>query len=96
MSDNNTVVEKVQTKKRRTSDVPKVSVALKRLWKLEGQGMSLKAFARSKKGEALVKRWFENRKGLHDAKRSDKNGSMARLCAEATKNARRARASKKK
>ncbi len=80
-----------KNQKRRTVAEPKVSVTLKRLWKAEGNGMSLKAFARARKkdGDAFAKRWFENRSGKHDAKRSDKNAGLAKLCSEASKNARR-------
>lgn len=77
--------------KRRTGAEPKVSMTLKRLWKQEGKGMSLKAFARARKkeGDAIAKRWFENRQGKHDQKRSDKNAGLAKLCSEATKNSRK-------
>lgn len=77
--------------KRRTVAEPKVSVTLKRLWKLEGGTMSLRAFARMKKkeGDAIAKRWWENKQGKHDTKRSDKNASTAKLASEATKNSRR-------
>lgn len=77
--------------KRRTVAEPKVSVTLKRLWHAEGKGMSLKVFARARKkeGDAIAKRWFENRSGKHDTKRSDKNAGLAKLCSEATKNSRK-------
>jgi len=82
--------------KRRTAAEPKVSVTLKRLWKLEGNGLSLKAFARARRkdGDAVAKRWFENRAGKHDQKRSEKNVGLAKLIGEATKNSRRKTAKK--
>ena len=89
MSDNEN--KKHVNQKRRTAAEPKVSVTLKRLWKSEGNGMSLKAFARARKkdGDAIAKRWFENRSGKHASKRSEKNVGLAKLCFEASKNARR-------
>lgn len=77
--------------KRRTVSEPKVSMTLKRLWLAEGNGLSLKAFARlrKKEGDAIAKRWFENKTGKHDQKRSDKNVGLAKLIGEASKNARR-------
>lgn len=92
-----TVENKVtENKKRRTLPEPKVSVTLKRLWKAEGNGLSLKQFARLRKksGDAVAKRWFENRSGKHDAKRSEKNAGLAKLVSEATKLSRKKTAKK--
>ncbi len=77
--------------KKRSSPEPKVSVTLKRMWKAENSGVSLKVFARrlKKSGDALAKRWFENRSGKHDAKRSDKNSTAAKLIGEATRQSRK-------
>jgi hypothetical protein len=86
-----------ENKKRRTVAEPKVSVTLKRLWKAEGAGLSLKQFARLRKksGDAIAKRWFENASGKHNAKRSEKNAGLAKLIGEAVKLGRKKSSTKK-
>lgn len=88
----------VQNKKRRTAPEPKISVTLKRLWKANGEkGESLKVFAKrmKKSGDAVAKRWFENRSGKHDVKRSEKNVGLAKLIGETVKQGRRKPTNKK-
>lgn len=50
---------------------------------------SLKGYAHAHKDEATFKRWFENRKGLHDKGRSETNIKLAYETSSASKQARR-------
>lgn len=86
--------------KRRTSDSPKTSVALKRLWHRfceENGKMPLKAFLRQEKDnpevKALTKEWRDHKKGSLEkvAKAARQKNKGARIAAEklASKQARR-------
>lgn len=89
------------TKKRRTSEIPKTGVALKRLWHSyrdeSKHRISLKAFAKSiseKKGTSqLVQDWWDHKRGSLEieAKASRKKNKGARIAQEAlaSKQARR-------
>ncbi len=63
---------------------------LKALHRLEGRGQSMKQFMRSiAKDNPDVKLWFDCKRELFNKKRSEANISIAKLCASASKNARR-------
>jgi hypothetical protein len=69
-----------------------VGELIKNRWKKESRGVSLKQFAREllKKGDELAKRWFANKKGACNQKRSEANVKLTDLVRTATYNARRA------
>ena len=63
---------------------------LKELHRSDGKGQSLKAFMKSlAKDNPDVKVWFDSKRGKLNKKRSEANISMARLCATASRSARK-------
>lgn len=63
----------------------------RRAWVAQPGAVSLKKFAKAlaADGDELAKRWLESKHGKHQTKRSEANLSMAKLCASATKVAKR-------
>lgn len=63
----------------------------RRQWVPQKGAISLKAFARqlAKEGDELAIHWLDSKKGKFAQKRSEANVSMAKLCASATKVAKR-------
>lgn len=74
---------------------------MKALHRVEGNGLSLKAFARKcAKDEnpdlaELAKQWFKNKSAAGRTKRSEANANLAKTIGAAVKQSRRAAASKK-
>lgn len=65
--------------------------AIKHLWHKEGQGLSLKTFARKleAEGNQSAKDWFACKKGALNQSRSDKNRARVEVEKAATKSAKR-------
>ena len=74
---------------------------MKALHRVEGNSLSLKAFARKCAKDSnpdladLAKQWFKNKSAAGRTKRSDVNANLAKTIGAAVKQARRASASKK-
>ena len=66
---------------------------LKDLHAKEGQGMSLRAFARklANEGNTFASEWFTNKAGNLNQDRSDENKKLASLCGSATKLSKRSK-----
>ena len=64
---------------------------LKARWHQEGQGMSLKQFARKlvAEGDKVAQTWFDHKKGLYNKGRTDAKKGLIALQKQASKNARR-------
>jgi hypothetical protein len=71
--------------KRRTSDTPKPSMTIKRLWKAAKTSLSLHEFAKSiKDKEPAAKEWLANRAGAKEKKEAEarQKNKGTRLAAE--------------
>lgn len=64
--------------------VASAGLTMRQRWVSANTGQSLKRFARQllKEGDAIAKEWFANKRGIKNAKRSEKN--MQRVIAERT------------
>lgn len=64
---------------------------LKARWHKEGNGLSLKQFARKlvAEGDQVAQTWFEHKQGLLNKGRTESKKTMIALQKQATKNARR-------
>ena len=70
---------------------PSVSEQIKSMWHTQGEGLSLKQFAKAlvSKGDKLAKEWLAHKHGSLNEQRSEKNKARASLESQATKAARK-------